>query len=274
MARVSAQESPDAGPAREERGEGHLVPKSRVLLVAAIGACVLGALQLSNLVPLPFEKLVSEGGGSILSSESLLGFMRTYGYLGLFALMTLESASLPIPSEVILPFAGYLYYLEVFGFWEAVAVATVGAVAGALIDYYLARVLGRPFVARMLRAFGVGQRGLDRAEGWFERSGRWTVFAARFVPGLRALISLPAGLFRMELREFVALTTVGCVAWNIVLVYGGYLAAKLGETTLASGSLVDWIATGALGIGALYVAYFFVGRRARGSGASRGPSGS
>ncbi|QQG48044.1 MAG: DedA family protein [archaeon] len=246
--------SGEGGPNEKTGRADPIVPRNKYLLAIAIVACALGALQLAHLLQVPFGALGSEGG-SVIPTAALLDFMRTYGYLGLFVLMTLESASLPIPSEVILPFAGVLAYLGAIGFWEGVVVATLGALVGALVDYYLAKALGRRFVLAMLKSFGMGKSGLDRAEGWFERSGRWTVLAARFVPGLRSVISLPAGLFRMGLLEFVVLTAVGCVVWNAALIYAGVLAAT-GIT-----SPEGWVAGGVLLVGAAYVAYYVAGAR-------------
>ncbi|MBI3841398.1 MAG: DedA family protein [Thaumarchaeota archaeon] len=241
-------------------GQPPIVPRNRYILVLAVAALLIGVLETTHLVKLPFDELLSGTGGGVLSTSSLLDFMRNAGYVGLFVLMALESASLPIPSEVVLPFAGYLVYLGAMDFTGALAVATAASLAGALFDYYLARFLGRPFVARMLKAFGVGHGGLDRAEVWFERSGRWTVFAARFVPALRTVISLPAGLFRMGLRPFVLLTTAGCLAWSAALIYAGYLAGPLWDEVFSStSSLVEAIFAGVAAVAALYVAYFVYG---------------
>ena len=231
---------------------GYLAAFAAIVLVAAL-------LQLSQLVPLPFADWLCKGTGSLLSTGSLSDFMKTYGYLSLFVLMTVEGASAPIPSEVILPIAGALVYEgSLSSLPLALAVSTAAALTGALIDYYLASILGRPFVVRVLRLFRMDPADLGRAEKWFERSGQWTVFAARFVPMLRALISLPAGLFRMPLRRFLLMTIAGCAVWNGILLYAGFIAGQYltGACSGAGGGIViDGVSIVAAGTSAVYLAY-------------------
>ncbi len=238
------------------------VPRNKYLLLAAIVALVVGLLQLAHLAQLPFGSWLAGAGGSVLSTATLLDFMRKYGYASLFALMALESASTPVPSEVVLPFAGYLVYVGVLDFWLALAVSTVASLTGALVDYFLALWLGRPFVVRLLKAFGLGTSSLDRAEKWFERSGQWTVFVARFVPALRTVISLPAGLFEMRIRPFVIFTVAGCLAWSAILIYAGYLAGPAWEGAFASSSTVIDALSGIVSLIAVaYVVYYVYGLR-------------
>ena len=180
-----------------------------------------------------------------------------YGYASLFTLMALESASLPIPSEVVLPLAGYFVRQGVLDFWLAVIVSTVASLAGALVDYFLAIWLGRPFVIGLLRVFRIHRDALDRAEAWFSRSAQWTVFAARFVPGLRTVISLPAGLFEMNLARFVIMTVAGCFAWSVVLVYAGFLAGSASTSTFASSpTVIQGLSAVVAAVSAIYVAYY------------------
>lgn len=234
-----------------------LVPRSRYLAVVAFVLLVLGVLQVAHLVEVPFGAWFSSVSGSLLPSSSLGDFMAKYGYASLFALMALESASLPVPSEVVLPFAGYLVQQGVMNFWAAVLVSTAASLTGALVDYYLAAWLGRPFVVRLLKVFRLERSALDRAEGWFQRSGQWTVFAARFVPGLRTVISLPAGLFEMRLGPFVVMTVAGCFAWSVVLVYAGVLAGAAWSGAFASSSaVVDALSAIVAATSAAYVVYF------------------
>jgi membrane protein DedA with SNARE-associated domain len=253
-------EPPSRGPA--------WVPRSKYLLVIALVALILGALQLSHRAQLPLGELLSGAGGSIFSVGTLTDYMRKYGYASLFGLMALESASTPVPSEVVLPFAGYLVYIGVMNFWVAVGVSTAASLAGASLDYILALWLGRPFVVRLLRIFGLGPKSLDRAEGWFQRSGQWTVFVARFVPGLRTVISLPAGLFEMRFWSFAAMTLAGCFAWSVILVYAGYLAAEGGSVVTGafsnSSAVVDGLSAIVVGLSIVYVSYFVYGARASG----------
>lgn len=122
---------------------------------------------------------------SFVSANSVVTLVSTQGYLSLFVLMVLESASLPIPSEVVLPFAGYLVYIGSMNFGLALLDSTVAGVIGALFIYYLAFKLGRPFVDSLLGRVGVKPRTIDSAERWMSTRGSWSVLVARFIPGLR-----------------------------------------------------------------------------------------
>jgi len=197
--------------------------------------------------------------------------MRNYGYASLYLLMTVEAASAPIPSEVILPVAGFLTYDGVLSSLPLTfAVSTAGAITGSLIDYGLALYFGRPLVVGILRAFRLHKEGLDRAEKWFERSGQWTVFAARFVPMVRALISFPAGLFRMRLVSFVLVTLAGVAIWNGILLYVGFAAGTyLGSACSGSSGtiVIDALAVVAVATSGAYLLYYpLKGRSFRRSG--------
>lgn len=246
------------------RPKGNLVPRSRYLLVLTLVTFLVGTLQAADVIELPFGAWFSGVSGSVFSPAFLSGFMTQWGYLSLFVLMALESASLPVPSEVVLPLAGYFVYIGTMNFWLAVAVSTAASMAGALVDYYLAIWLGRPFVVGVLRAFRLHRGALDRAEAWFERSGQWTVFAARFIPGLRTIISLPAGLFRLDVWRFAAMTLAGCFAWSVVLVYAGFLAGSSSQAISAFASstvVIDYLSAAVAAMSALYIAYYLAGAR-------------
>jgi membrane protein DedA with SNARE-associated domain len=241
--------------------EGPLVPRSRYLLVATLATFVVGVLQATDVIELPFGAWFSAASGSVLPASFLNGFMTHWGYLSLFVLMALESASLPIPSEVVLPLAGYFVYVRAMNFWVAVAVSTAAGVVGALADYYLAVWLGRPFVVGLLRLLRVQRGALDGAEAWFAKSGQWTVFVARVIPGLRSIISLPAGLFRLEILRFTVMTLAGCLAWSAVLIYAGFLAGSSQQaiTAFASSTVViDYLSGAIAAMSAAYIAYFFL----------------
>lgn len=245
---------------------GSIVPKNKYLLVIALGTLVVGTLQAFDAVELPFGTLFSWIGGSVLSSSTLTAFMTNYGYASVFALMALESASLPIPSEVVLPLAGYFVRQGALDFWAVVAVSTVASITGALADYFLAKWLGRPFVLGILRFFRIHRDALDRAEAWFARSAQWTVLAARFVPGLRTIISLPAGLFEMDIWKFLVMTVAGCFAWSVILVYAGTLVSSASTSTFfTSSTAIDALSGLIAAMSAVYVGYYAYTSR-------RGPS--
>ncbi len=233
------------------------VPKSKYLLAVALIMFVLGLLQAVDVIELPLGTLFSWVSGSLLSSTTLNDFMSKYGYASVFGLMALESASLPIPSEVVLPLAGYFVSTNVLNFWMVVIVSTVASLLGALVDYYLAKWLGRPFVVGLLSLFRLHRSALDKAEAWFAKSAQWTVFAARFVPGLRTAISLPAGLFEMNIGRFILMTVTGCFAWSVILVYAGVLAGSPSTTTFATSStVVDGLSGLVAAMSAAYIAYY------------------
>jgi len=240
---------------------GSLVPRSKYLLALALFSLVVGLAQALNVVQLPFGSWFSWLSGSVLSSSTLNSFMTKYGYASLFILMALESASLPIPSEAVLPLAGYYVYIGTLDFGLVVVVSTVASLTGALVDYFLATWLGRRFVIGLLGVFRLHKDVLDRAEAWFDGSAQWTVFAARFVPGLRTVISLPAGLFEMDRIRFVIMTLAGCFAWSVVLVYAGYLAGSPSTSTFATSSTVIQGLSALVAVAsAAYVVYYIFAR--------------
>lgn len=145
-------------------------------------------------------------------------FMRDFGYLGLFLLLLVENLFPPIPSEVILPLAGFLVGRGEFGFLGALVASTAGALAGAFILYAVGRWGGRTVILRYGRILRFTNKDLDRADDWFERYGPWVVFFARLIPGIRSVISVPAGALKMPILQFTVLTTAGSALWNTLLI--------------------------------------------------------
>ena len=163
------------------------------------------------------------------------GLMQRTGYEGVFFLMMLESATLPVPSEAVLPFAGYLVYLGQLDFWTAVAVASAGSLVGTLIDYSIGYSLGREAVVRYGRSVRLDEARLTTAERWFQGDyGELTILLARFVPLLRTLIAFPAGVARMKLWRFVAFSAVGIVVWDAALIYVGLQAGQNSSAIISS----------------------------------------
>ncbi|MGD6851988.1 MAG: DedA family protein [Candidatus Bathyarchaeia archaeon] len=154
---------------------------------------------------------------------SFTNTIRCWGYGGIFGLMLLEASSLPIPSEVILPFAGYLVSDGHMDFCLTLIVATAAATAGSLIDYFIGlkgiqmltkyRLLGRSIFS---------ESQLKYAANYFTKYGATMVFVGRLIPVIRTLISFPAGAVRMPLAKFIAYTVAGCLIWNSLLIYVGY----------------------------------------------------
>ncbi|MDA4137277.1 MAG: DedA family protein [Thaumarchaeota archaeon] len=164
-----------------------------------------------------------------------INLMQSSGYLGVFILMAMESATLPIPSEVVLPFAGYyLVYLDHFDFWAVVAVASAGSLLGTLIDYAIGYYLGRAAVLRYGSLIRLNEGHLKVSEVWFARHGSKIVLFSRFVPLIRTLIAFPAGIAEMNIVKFVAFSAVGIFAWDAILVYAGVLAGQNYASVVAS----------------------------------------
>ena len=161
------------------------------------------------------------------------------GAVGVGVLTLAEVFFPPAPSELVLPMAGYLASQDRLNLVAAVIAATIGSTLGALALYWVGRRLGVDRVAALLRRIPLmEQSDLDRARGWFDRHDRSSVLIGRMVPGVRSLISLPAGFEDMPLLQFTALTAIGSAIWNVALVTAGYL---LGRQWQSVGQYSDWL---------------------------------
>jgi membrane protein DedA with SNARE-associated domain len=192
--------------------------------------------------------------------------MASGGYAGLVLLMFAENVFPPIPSEVIVPLAGYLVARGEMMFAAVVIAGTLGSVLGALLLYALGRQLGerrlKQFADRYGRWLTVSRHDLDRARRWFDRHGMTAVFLCRLVPGLRSLISIPAGIARMSFPLFLACTLVGSALWTAALAWLGYL---LGSNFGKVESYLDpatWVVFAAIGLA-------YIVRVIRGAGVPR-----
>lgn len=152
------------------------------------------------------------------------------GWYGVVVLMAIESANIPIPSELIMPFSGWLlirdkgldlYYVAVAGLYGA-----IGCTVGSVVSYWVGAWGGRPLVERYGKYVLLSRKDLDLADRWFARWGDWAVFVGRLLPVVRTFISFPAGISRMSFGKFSALSFLGSFPWSLGLAYGGYV---LGE---------------------------------------------
>lgn len=192
------------------------------------------------------------------------------GYLGLVLLLIAENLFPPIPSEVVLPLAGFLVGRGDLSFAGALAAATTGSTAGALILYGMGRWGGRRLVLRYGRWLRVDRSRLVRAEGWFERWGDWVVLFARVVPVARSVVSIPAGTAKMPLVRFLVLTTIGSAVWNALLIGAGVI---LGANWATVQNWVGSYSNVVLIVAAVGIAAFLVFRhyrRDRGEGGEKG----
>ncbi len=147
----------------------------------------------------------------------------TYGYLAIFVLMTLESALIPIPSEVTMVFGGFMVSRGELDFVVVGMLGAIGNLVGSWIAYYVGLAGGRPLAERLGRYIFLREKELDRAEVWFERRGEATVFVSRLLPVIRTFISFPAGVARMPLGRFTLYTFLGVIPWSFALTWAGVL---------------------------------------------------
>jgi membrane protein DedA with SNARE-associated domain len=194
------------------------------------------------------------------------------GYVGIAVLVALENVFPPIPSEVILPLAGFLAGQGRFWLPAAVLAATLGSLAGALVLYAVGHYFGEDRIRRLVRRYGkwftVSERDLDRAEGWFDRHGGAVVFFGRLVPIIRSLVSIPAGVRRMPLGRFLLYTALGSTLWNGALIGAGWL---LGDNWEAAGPYVEALQYVVIAAVAAAVVWFLF-RRVIGNGRQRARS--
>jgi len=199
-------------------------------------------------------------------------FMQTGGLFALGLIMLIENLFPPIPSELVLPFAGFEVSRGTVTFAGALLASTIGSVAGALILYALGRYGGRPLVLRFRRILRVSERDLDHADAWFDRHGPKVVLLARMVPLARSVVSLPAGWSQMPIARFILLTALGSLMWNALLIGGGML---LGENYEQIASVVGTFSNVILVLAVLAVAAVVVWwvRRSRSHDAVGDPHG-
>lgn len=171
------------------------------------------------------------------------------GYLGIFLLMIIENVFPPIPSEVIMGLGGVAVARGTMTFWPLLLIGTVGSTLGNYVWFYAGERLGyrrlKPLIDRWGRWLTVDWHDIETSTRFFQRHGQWVVFALRFSPLLRTIISLPAGLTHMSRGKFLAFTFAGAAVWNSALIVGGHWAADYLET---SKLVAEWVVGGMLGL--------------------------
>ena len=237
---------------------GKMRSKAPQLIVVAIAIVVVVYLVLDFL-----EDVVIEGGP--VTSEPIIalilfitrgvtGAVQAWGYSGIFGLMLLESSSLPVPSEVILPFAGYLASLGRLDIWITVTLATVAGAAGSLIDYYVGLKGVQALTKnKILGKIVLSTNQLEVAEKWFTKYGSLMIFTSRLIPGFRTTFSFPAGAVKMKLVKFISFTVAGCFLWNVILVYSGWYLGR--NWTQVAGISHYLIVTAVVAIAIIIVVY-------------------
>ena len=155
--------------------------------------------------------------------DTLLQLMESYGYMAMFIAMALENANIPIPSEVVLGFAGFLISQQIFSFWTTFAVACIAGVVGSIISYWLGSYGGRPLLLKYGKYIFFNERKFRMAEDLFNKYGGIAVIICRCLPGVRTFISFPAGVARYPFWKFVIFTVIGTIPWTLLLVWAGSL---------------------------------------------------
>jgi len=150
----------------------------------------------------------------------------TLGYGGVLLFMAMESMIFPVPSELVMPFAGFLAAQGRFSFWLVILFSSLGSIIGSLISYYIGKYGGEVLVRKYGRYLLLNEYDLQKTHEWFQRKGELTIFTSRFIPVVRHLISIPAGIGEMNVKKFLAYTLIGATLWNTFLTYLGF---KLGE---------------------------------------------
>ncbi len=155
-----------------------------------------------------------------------VSIMSSLGYTGLFLLMILESMIFPVPSEAVMPFAGFLVANGTFRFWRVVFFANLGTLVGSLLSYYIGLKGGRFFLEKYGKYFLVHKDDVAWSEKFFQKNGEKAIFIARLIPVVRHIISVPAGIAKMNLKRFILYTLLGGMVWNTFLLLIGIKLEK------------------------------------------------
>ena len=169
--------------------------------------------------------------GIIVATISLMG------YSGIVLLMAIESACIPLPSEIIMPFSGYLVSTGQMNLWLVGLAGAVGCVLGSMVAYWVGSKGGRPLIEKYGRYVLVSPHDLDLADRWFANYGEIIVFVSRLLPAIRTFIAFPAGVARMNVKRFVIYTFAGSLPWCLGL---AYIGQKLGEKWNQDDTLKTW----------------------------------
>ena len=193
--------------------------------------------------------------------NAIVDIVGQLGYLGIFIMMFLESTFFPFPSEVAMIPAGYLASKGEMNLFVAIMVGTLGSLLGALFNYYLAKKYGRQGVLSFGKYFFFNEVKLEKMEIFFRKHGSFSTFVSRLIPGVRQLVSLPAGLSRMPLNKFTLYTTLGAGLWTMVLALLGYL---LGSNEALIEEYLHQIVLITLGLIILAsIIYFFMNKKTK-----------
>ncbi|OFX42662.1 MAG: hypothetical protein A2046_17045 [Bacteroidetes bacterium GWA2_30_7] len=187
----------------------------------------------------------------------IVQFIAETGYLSIFILMVLESMIAPVPSEAVMPFAGFLIVEGQFTFTGVIFFSTLGSIIGSLISYYIGAWGGRPFVLKFGKYLLLDKSHLELTEKFFSKRGELTIFVSRFIPVVRHFISIPAGMGRMNIFKFIIYTILGAGLWNSFLTYIGYILKNNWKEVMKYSHVIDIVVLVAILIVFVYIVYKF-----------------
>ena len=190
--------------------------------------------------------------------DFILNIISELGYFGIFVGMAIESSFIPFPSEIIMIPAGYLAHKGEMNIYLAIFFGILGSLVGALVNYYLAKSLARPLLFKIGKYFFVSQSAIEKSEKFFKNHGEISTLTGRLLPGIRQLISLPAGMFEMPLLRFLVLTAIGSGIWVTVLTFFGYFIGQNQDLIL---QYMPYIKVGGIVLAILLVIGYIVFRR-------------
>lgn len=185
----------------------------------------------------------------------ITAFINSTGYLSIFVLMAFESMILPVPSEAVMPFAGFLVASGRFTFAGVIAFSTMGSIVGSTISYYIGSKGGRPLITKYGKYLLLNNEHLEMTEKFFTKHGDITIFISRMLPVVRHLISIPAGMGKMNIYRFLIYTIIGAAIWNGFLTWVGFVLKNNWDEILKYTSIIDIVIVAVLCIVVLFTFY-------------------
>lgn len=196
----------------------------------------------------------------------IIGFLNQFGYFGVAFLIAVDNIFPPIPSELILTFSGFMTTYSTMRVWPVILSATIGSVIGALVLYFIGRLITPEYLIKIFsgktgKILHLKPTDISKAAIWFEKKGNLAVFVCRFIPILRSLISIPAGAAKMKLGTFLYLTAIGSAIWNTVLVWLGVFAGESWVSIVQYMNIYTVITLAVLGLLFLTLVFIFYKKR-------------
>jgi membrane protein DedA with SNARE-associated domain len=188
-------------------------------------------------------------------AKTAVAFIAATSYPGIFLLMVLESMVFPVPSEAVMPFAGFLIVTGQFTFTGVIIASTLGSIVGSLASYTMGFYGGKPFIKKFGKYLLLDTRDLEITERFFAKRGDLTIFISRFIPVIRHMISIPAGLGKMNIWKFIIYTVLGAGMWNAFLAYVGFKLKENWTEVMKYSHIIDIVVVAVLGLAFLYYAY-------------------